>query len=85
MLWFGADIHPEWSDVDPDTSSPVITRLYRVITGGLPALLISESFSVRKRDGAYRLDCLAGTQTEPNSSSISSITSSSDADSRSRS
>jgi len=57
MLWFGADIHPEWSDVDPNALLPVITRLYRVITGGLPALLISESFSVRKRDGAYCLDC----------------------------
>jgi chorismate-pyruvate lyase len=84
MLWFGVDLHPAWSGVDSHLSSPVITRLYRVITNGLPALLISESFSVTLRDGAYRLDCVGRTQAEPNSSSMSSITSSSDTDSRSR-
>jgi chorismate-pyruvate lyase len=59
MLWFGLDSHPSWSGVDSDVSSPVMTRLYRVITGGLPALLISESFSMRLRNGTYRLDCVA--------------------------
>jgi len=59
MLWLGIDSHPAWSGVDSHLSSPVITRLYRVITQGLPALLISESFSVTLRDGAYRLDCVA--------------------------
>jgi chorismate-pyruvate lyase len=59
MLWFGVDSHPAWSGVDSHLSSPVITRLYRVITIGLPALLISESFSVTLRDGAYRLDCVS--------------------------
>lgn len=58
LLWFGFDSHPIWSGVESDSSSPVITRLYRVITGGLPALLISESFSVTLRDGTYRLDCV---------------------------
>jgi chorismate-pyruvate lyase len=57
MLWFGLDSHPGWSGVDPDPSSPVITRLYRVMSGGLPALLISESFSVTLRDGTYCLRC----------------------------
>lgn len=57
MLWFGVDSHPKWSDGEPRTSSAVITRLYRVIAGGLPALLISESFSITRRDGAY---CLEG-------------------------
>jgi chorismate-pyruvate lyase len=56
MLWFGVDSHPKWSGVEPHTSSSVITRLYRVISGGLPTLLISESFSVTRRDDAYRLD-----------------------------
>jgi chorismate-pyruvate lyase len=56
LLWFGLDSHPKWSCVDAGTSSPVITRVYRVITGGRPALLISESFSVTYRDGAYQLD-----------------------------
>lgn len=55
LLWFGFDSHPEWSDASLPTPSPVITRVYRVITGGQPALLISESFSVTHRDGAYRL------------------------------
>ena len=59
MLWFGFDSHPTWSGVDSHLSSPVITRLYRVITMGLPALLISESFSVTLRDGAYRLSCVS--------------------------
>jgi chorismate-pyruvate lyase len=57
MLWFGLDSHPAWSNVDSDPSSLVITRLYRVITAGLPALLISESFSVTLRDGTYCLNC----------------------------
>ena len=59
MLWFGIDSRPAWSGVDSHLSSPVMTRLYRVITKGLPALLISESFSVTLHDGTYRLDCLA--------------------------
>lgn len=58
LLWFGLDSHPAWSGVDSHLSSPVITRLYRVITMGLPALLISESFSVTLRDGTYCLDCV---------------------------
>jgi len=58
MLWFGVDSHPGWSGMDSHASPPVITRLYRVITGGLPALLISESFAVTLRDGAYCLDCV---------------------------
>lgn len=58
MLWFGLDSHPEWSGMDSGQSSPVITRLYRVIAGGLPALLISESFSVTLRDGTYCLRCV---------------------------
>ena len=57
MLWFGTDIRPQWSGADSDTSS-VITRRYRVIAGGLPALLISESFSVTQRNGAYYLNCV---------------------------
>lgn len=56
MLWFGVDPHPARSEVNPHGLSSVITRLYRVITDGLPALLISESFSVSQDDGTYRLD-----------------------------
>lgn len=56
LLWFGLDSHPSWRGVNVPTPSPVITRVYRVITGGRPALLISESFAVAYRDGAYHLD-----------------------------
>jgi chorismate-pyruvate lyase len=56
LLWFGLDSRPRWGDGDTRTPSPVITRVYRVITGSRPALLISESFSVTYADGAYRLD-----------------------------
>jgi chorismate--pyruvate lyase len=58
LLWFGLDSHPKWSNVDTPMPSSVITRVYRVITGGWPALLISESFSVMYRDGAYHLNHL---------------------------
>lgn len=58
MLWFGLDSRPEWSCEGIASPSPVITRLYRVITGGRPALLISESFAVTRRDGQYHLVCL---------------------------
>lgn len=56
LLWFGLDSRPQWSRVDTHTPAHVITRVYRVITGSRPALLISESFSVTYADGAYRLD-----------------------------
>lgn len=56
LLWFGVDSQPEWSDAGLRTPRPVITRIYRVIAGGQPALLISESFSVAYRDGTYHLD-----------------------------
>jgi chorismate-pyruvate lyase len=55
MLWFGLDKPPEWSEA-AQPESVALTRLYRVIAGGAPALLISESFAVAQRDGAYRLD-----------------------------
>ncbi len=55
MLWYGLDSPPEWTFVAPRAPSPVLTRLYRVIAGGRPALLISESFAVERRDGRYRL------------------------------
>jgi chorismate-pyruvate lyase len=55
MLWFGLDAPPEWSAVTSRAPEPVITRLYRVIAGGQPALLISESFAVEDRSGTYLL------------------------------
>lgn len=58
MLWFGLDTLPEWSGVDR-RGSTALTRLYRVITGNRPALLISESFAVQQHGGTYRLDWAA--------------------------
>lgn len=58
MLWFGLNTLPEWSDVDRQPESTALTRLYRVITENRPALLISESFAVQRRDGTYHLDWL---------------------------
>lgn len=55
MLWFGLDAPPQWSFVASRVPAPVITRLYRVITAGKPALLISESFAVEDRAGTYSL------------------------------
>ena len=55
MLWFGLDAPPEWTVVASKCPAPVITRLYRVISGGKPALLISESFVLEDQSGTYHL------------------------------
>lgn len=70
MLWFGFDGVPEWSGTDTSGNQMAISRLYRMIAGGKPVLLISETFTVRQRTGKYHLD-LPVDQTDPNSSSIS--------------
>lgn len=56
MLWFGLDTLPAWSQVERQPESVALTRLYRVITNYRPALLISESFAVRRSGGLYHLD-----------------------------
>jgi chorismate-pyruvate lyase len=53
MLWFGLDSPPDWSGIDANRS--MLRRVYRVIAGGQPALLISECFAVTCRDGVYSL------------------------------
>lgn len=81
MLWFGLDLPPTW-DVGAARAAPTfLTRQYRVITEGRPALLISESFAVEQRGGIHSL--ALGPHNVPNSSSISAISSSSEAESRS--
>lgn len=70
MLWFGFAGVPQWSGLDTSRSPVAICRLYRMIAGGKPVLLISETFTVTQREGEYHLD-LPVDQTEPNSSSIS--------------
>jgi chorismate-pyruvate lyase len=53
LLWFGIDTSPAWSDLDEECA--VLRRLYRMVTRGQPAILISESFAIEQRDGAYHL------------------------------
>jgi chorismate-pyruvate lyase len=55
MLWFGADRVPAWSGSVTPNDPMAITRLYRVIAGGKPGLLISETFTVRREAGMYHL------------------------------
>jgi chorismate-pyruvate lyase len=57
MLWFGLDSPPAWACLGPVSQAgpAVLRRLYRVITQGRPALLISESFAVERRSGSYYL------------------------------
>jgi chorismate-pyruvate lyase len=57
MLWFGLDSPPFWDDIAPAAAPAFLTRVYRVITHGLPALVISESFALEETSGAYRLAC----------------------------
>jgi chorismate-pyruvate lyase len=58
MLWFGLDTLPEWSRSKRRGEPTALTRSYRVITKGRPALLISESFAVQQHADTYRLDWL---------------------------
>jgi chorismate-pyruvate lyase len=57
LLWFGIGPLPAWA-LHTDTSAPdalALTRCYRVLTHGLPALLICESFALQLRSGVYHL------------------------------
>lgn len=54
LLWFGLGHPPSWSD-EAAHEEPALTRAYRVLTQGLPALIITESFAVELRAGLYHL------------------------------
>lgn len=53
LIWCRLGQPPEWAA--GGNQGPAITRLYRVITGGLPALLISECFAVQRANDGYEL------------------------------
>jgi len=53
LLWFGLGSPPPWSGVR--TAADTLTRSYRIITQGRPALLISEAFAVEAHAGQYEL------------------------------
>jgi chorismate-pyruvate lyase len=57
LLWFGVAAVPEWA---PRAEGIAIRRLYRLVSDREPAILISESFHVECRSGAYRLAGGAG-------------------------
>jgi chorismate-pyruvate lyase len=54
LLWCRHGSSPPWGG-DPAGRTPTITRLYRIVTNGQPALLISEAFAVHRESGRYRL------------------------------
>jgi chorismate-pyruvate lyase len=54
LLWFGLGSPPSWSPAGAP-SAVALTRVYRVFTQSLPALVISEAFAVELRSGVYRL------------------------------
>ncbi len=53
LLWFGLGASPSWSQ--DQAAAITLTRVYRIITKRLPALLISEAFAVELHLGEYRL------------------------------
>lgn len=53
LLWFGFDGVPDWAPGDGNGAT--IRRLYRLVSERRAAILISESFLVEWRSGAYRL------------------------------
>lgn len=54
LLWFKLGSPPHWAST-PTLTVTALIRLYRVITDGWPALLISEAFAVELRAGLYHL------------------------------
>lgn len=53
LLRFGLGAPPRWADAGMSLST--LTRIYRIITQGQPALLISEHFALEMRSGRYHL------------------------------
>jgi chorismate-pyruvate lyase len=52
LLWFGLGTVPPWAAPDRGES---LVRGYRIVTGGRPAIFISEGFRVALVDGCYAL------------------------------
>jgi chorismate--pyruvate lyase len=53
LLRFGLSAPPAWADAGASLST--LTRIYRIITNGQPALLISEHFALELHSGRYHL------------------------------
>ncbi|MGO9489160.1 MAG: chorismate--pyruvate lyase family protein [Solirubrobacteraceae bacterium] len=54
LLWFGLGEPPGWWS-EPTPATRTLTRCYLIITGGRPALLITEAFALEQEAQAYRL------------------------------
>jgi benzoate-CoA ligase family protein len=54
LLWFGLGQPPQWAhSTDPATTT--LIRVYRMVTSGVPAMLICEAFAIEQRAGVYHL------------------------------
>ncbi len=62
LCWFGLGPVPAWAP-DGAAADAVLCRLYRIVSAGRPAILISEHFAVSRRDGVYHLAGLLAHQT----------------------
>ncbi len=58
LLCFGLAPAPQWAHAGASLST--LTRVYRIITQGRPALLITEHFALEMRSGLYHLVGCAG-------------------------
>jgi chorismate-pyruvate lyase len=71
LLWFGLDTVPGWAPAASEATDCTLQRLYRIVSGGIPAILIAEHFAVERRADVY---CLAGlTDGPPARHSVRSI------------
>jgi chorismate-pyruvate lyase len=55
LLWFGSAQTPAWAG-DAVIPAPLLTRTYRIIIGGCPAILITESFPIADASSAPAAD-----------------------------
>jgi len=53
LCWFGLEALPEW--VPASGERVALRRLYRIVSAGEPAILISEYFEVEQHAGVYHL------------------------------
>jgi chorismate-pyruvate lyase len=55
LCWYGLDAVPGWAPEVPPGVDRTLRRLYRIVSAGEPAILISEHFAVESDRGLYRL------------------------------
>ncbi len=54
LLWFGLGQPPQWAHSTTPATTTLI-RVYRMVTNGVPAMLICEAFAIEQRAGLYHL------------------------------